>query len=148
MLSLCVYNYNQVRSDIIISLCHWNGKFLLAGVLKAFHKNNSKYYFSSFCTLPFIMKISATNFSPNYRFLIRIMGFPGGSVSKQSICNARDAGDTGSIPGLGRSPGGGHGNPLQYSCLVNLMDRGAWRTIVHWVKELDTTEVTKHAHMQ
>ena len=100
MLSLCVYNYNQVRSDIIISLCHWNGKFLLAGVLKAFHKNNSKYYFSSFCTLPFIMKISATNFSPNYRFLIRIMGFPGGSVSKQSICNARDAGDTGSIPGL------------------------------------------------
>ena len=76
------------------------------------------------------------------------MGFPGGSVSKQSTCNARDVGDTGSIPGLGRSPGGGHGNPLQYSCLVNLMDRGAWWTIVHRVKELDTTEVTKHAHMQ
>ena len=149
MLSSCVYNYNQARSDIIISLCHWNVlKFLLAGVLKAFHKNNSKYYFSSFCTLPFIMKISATNFSSNYRFLIGIMGFPGGSVSKQSTCNARDVGDTGSIPGLGRSPGGGHGNPLQYSCLVNLMDRGAWWTIVHRVKELDTTEVTKHAHMQ
>ena len=44
------------------------------------------------------------------------MGFPGGSDSKESACNA---GDLGSIPGLGRSPGGGHGNPLQYSCLEN-----------------------------
>ena len=44
------------------------------------------------------------------------MGFPGGSVGKESACNA---GDLGSIPGLGRSPGGGHGNPLQYSCLEN-----------------------------
>ena len=44
------------------------------------------------------------------------MGFPGGSVSKESACNA---GHLGSIPGLGRSPGGGNGNPLQYSCLEN-----------------------------
>ena len=43
------------------------------------------------------------------------------------------AGDTGSIPGSGRFPGGGHGNPLQYSCLENPMDRGAWKTIVHRV---------------
>ena len=50
----------------------------------------------------------------------------------------------GSIPGLGRSPGGGHGNPLQYSCLVNPMDRGAWRAIVQGVTELDTIEVTTH----
>ena len=48
----------------------------------------------------------------------------------------------GSIPGLGRSPGGGHGNPLQYSCLENLTDRGAWRAIVHSVAEADMTEVT------
>ena len=53
------------------------------------------------------------------------MGFPGGSNSKESACNV---GDLGSIPGLGRSPGGGNGNPLQYSCLENSMDRGAWRT--------------------
>ena len=50
-------------------------------------------------------------------------GFPGGSDSKASACNA---GDPGSIPGLGRSPGEGNGNPLQYSCLGNPMDGGAW----------------------
>ena len=47
-------------------------------------------------------------------------------MGKESACNAGDAGDMGLIPGLGRSPGGGHGNPLQYSCLGNPMDRGAW----------------------
>ena len=52
------------------------------------------------------------------------MGFSGGSDSKESIWNV---GDLGSVPGSGRSPGGGHGNPLQYSCLENPMDRGAWR---------------------
>ena len=50
------------------------------------------------------------------------MGFPGGSDGKESACNA---GDLGLIPELGRSPGGGHGSPLQYSCLENPMDRGA-----------------------
>ena len=51
-----------------------------------------------------------------------------------------NAGDVGSISGSGRSPGGGNDNPLQYSCLENLMDRGAWRATVHRVaKELDTT---------
>jgi len=52
------------------------------------------------------------------------MGFPGGSDGKESTCNV---GDLDSIPGWGRSPGGGHGNPLQYSCLENPMDRGAWQ---------------------
>ena len=56
------------------------------------------------------------------------MGVPGGSDGKESTCNA---GDLGSMPGLGRSPGGGHGNPLQRSCLENPMDRGAWRATVH-----------------
>ena len=50
---------------------------------------------------------------------------------KNLPANAGDIRDTGSIPGLGRSPGGGHGNTLQYSCLENPMDRGAWRTILH-----------------
>ena len=58
------------------------------------------------------------------------VGFPGGSDSNESACNA---GDPGSIPGSGRSPGGGHGNPLQYSCLENPMDRGAWWATVHGV---------------
>ena len=52
--------------------------------------------------------------------------------------NARDAGDAGLIPGWGRSPGVGNGNPLQYSCLENLMDRGAWRATVHGVTKSQT----------
>ena len=51
-----------------------------------------------------------------------------------------NAGDVGSIPGLGRSPGEGNGNPLQYSCLGNPTDRGAWWNTVHGVAELDLTE--------
>ena len=58
-----------------------------------------------------------------------------GSVTKNLPANA---GDMGSIPGLGRSPGGGHGNPLQYSCLENPLDRGAWRATVHGVAESRT----------
>ena len=65
-------------------------------------------------------------------------GFPSGSNGKES---AGSAGDLGSIPGSGRSPGVGNGHPLQYSCLENSMDRGAWWTTVHGVtKEPDTTE--------
>ena len=56
--------------------------------------------------------------------------------------NAEELRDTGSIPASGRSPGGGHGNPLQYSCLENSMFRGAWQATVPGVEESDTTEVT------
>ena len=56
--------------------------------------------------------------------------FLGGSDGKETACNA---GDPGSIPGLGRSPGEEHGNPRQYSCLENSKDRGAWRAMVHRV---------------
>ena len=59
-----------------------------------------------------------------------MVGFPGNSVVKKSACSA---GDAGSIPGSGRSPGEGNGNPLQYSCLENPMDRGAWWATVHGV---------------
>jgi len=52
------------------------------------------------------------------------MGFPDGLMGKNSACNAGDPGDTGSISGSGRFPGGRNGNPLQYSCLKNPMDRG------------------------
>jgi len=56
------------------------------------------------------------------------MGFPHSSIGKESACSA---GDPGSIPGSGKSPGEGNGNLLQYSCLENPMDRGAWRATVH-----------------
>ena len=68
---------------------------------------------------------------------IDLQGFPGGSECKESAYNARELG---SIPRFGMSPGEGNGNPLQYSCLGNSMDRGAWRAIVHRVaKDLDMT---------
>ena len=58
-----------------------------------------------------------------FKYLMEVKGFPGGSVSKGSVCNTEDLG---LIPGLGRSPGEGNSNPLQYSCLENPMDSGAW----------------------
>ena len=64
-------------------------------------------------------------------------GFPGGSQGKESACNE---GDPGSIPGLRRSPGEGNGSPLQFSCLENPMDRGAWWATVHGVAESQMTE--------
>ena len=66
------------------------------------------------------------------------VGFPGGAVVKNPPVNAGDTRDAGSIPGSGRSPGGGHGNPLQYSCLENSMDRGARWAIVHGVTKSQT----------
>ena len=68
-------------------------------------------------------------------FFLARLGFPGGSVVKNPPANAGEVGDAGSIPGLGRSLGGGNGNPLQYPCLENPMDRGAWQDIVHEAAE-------------
>ena len=65
-----------------------------------------------------------------YMYFYIYKGFPGSSAGKEFTCNA---GDLGSIPELGRSPGKGNGNPLQYSCLENPMDRGAWQSTVHGV---------------
>ena len=65
------------------------------------------------------------------------MGFPGGSDAKESACNE---GYLGLISGLEKFPGGGNGNPLQYTCLEKPMDRGAWLATIYGVTELDTTE--------
>ena len=69
-----------------------------------------------------------------------MLGFPDGSDGKASVCNA---GHLGSIPGSGRSPGEGNGNPLQYFSLENLMDRGAWQVIVHGVTRVRHNLETK-----
>ena len=61
------------------------------------------------------------------------LGFPGGAVVKNLPDRAGDAGVTGSIPGLGRSPGEGNDNPFQYSCLENFLDRGVWLATVHGI---------------
>ena len=70
----------------------------------------------------------------------RNMGFPGGSVIKESACYS---GDPSSIHGLERSLGEGNGNPLQYSCLRNPMDRGPWRATVHEVERVESDLATK-----
>ena len=85
------------------------------------------------------------NYTTTYLYIPTFYGFLGGSEVKAS---ARNAGDLGSIPGWGRSPGEENGNPLQYSCLENPMDRGAWWVTVHGVTEWDTTErVHFHFHI-
>ena len=70
-----------------------------------------------------------------------MLGFPGGSDGKESTCNM---GDLGLFLGLGRFPGEGNDNPLQYSCLQNSMDRGTWQATVHGVAKLDTSERLTH----
>ena len=81
------------------------------------------------------------------------MCFPGGASGKEPTCQCRKARDTGLIPGLGKSPGGGHRNPLQYSCLKNPMDRGAWQATVQRVTQGQTrlkqlrTHACRHIHV-
>ena len=76
------------------------------------------------------------------------MSFPSGSIGEESSCNAGDVGlipesRVGLIPGSRRSPGEGNGNPLQYSCLGNPLDRGAWQATVHGVRKESDTTATK-----
>ena len=85
-----------------------------------------------------LSSLTSVRFDVYYETLL-CQGFPGGTMVKNWPANAGNARDMGSIPGLGRSPGEGNGNPLQYSCLGNLMDRAAWRAIVHEVAEPDIT---------
>ena len=74
---------------------------------------------------------------PSFLTTLLSMGIPGGSDHKDSAYNV---GDPGSIPGLGRFPGKGNGYLLQYSCLENSMDRGAWRASTHGITQADTTD--------
>jgi len=73
--------------------------------------------------------------------------FPGGSVVKNQPSNSEDARDMGSIPGLGRSPGVGSGNPLQYSCLGNSMDSGTWWATVHESQRVGHYLATEHTQV-
>ena len=73
-----------------------------------------------------------------YATILYTWGFPGGASGEEPSGNAGDARDVGSILGSGRSPGGEHGRPLQYSCLDNPMDRGTWWAMVHRVANSQT----------
>ena len=76
---------------------------------------------------------------------VLLRGFPGGSDGKETDCSA---GDPGSVSGLKRSPGGGNGNPLQYSCLENSMDRVSWQATVHGVTTSQTRLNNYHFSLQ
>ena len=81
-------------------------------------------------SIHYALKACSLNTEKKHNVLVIIMinkGFPGGSVGKNLPASAGDTIDSGSIPGSGRSPGEGNGNPRQHSCLGNPMDRGAWR---------------------
>ena len=87
------------------------------------------------CSPKLTSHIVLTSFYSGFLGINVCYGFPWGSVVKNLPANAGDAGDVGLIPGSGRSPGVGNGNPLQYSCLGNPMDGGAWKAIVHGVSK-------------
>ena len=93
---------------------------------------------SSYCSLASEWDVF-TGLCENWNLKLKqakpLEGFPGSSAGKESTCNA---GNPGSIPGLGRSPGEGNGNPLQYSCLENSMDRGSWWVAIHVVTKSQT----------
>ena len=118
------------------------------------HEGEAVYYFESHCckqhsAIPSLAGIG-TDSHPLVTTLLFIMdshmlcygsppkGFAGGSVVENSLAKSGDAGDTGSVPGPGRSPRVGNGNPLQYSCLEHSMDRGAWQATVYGVTKHQT----------
>ena len=77
---------------------------------------------------------------------LAVLGSPGSSVGEEPACSAGDASDAGSIPGFRRSPGGGHGDPLQYSCLENSHEQRNLAGYSPWsCKDSDMTEATEHA---
>ena len=96
----------------------------------------------SFSLLSMMLDVRLSSMTIIMLRYVPFVGFPDGSVLKNSPANAGDAGDVGLIPGLGRSPGVGNGKLLQYSCLEDFMGRGAWQATVHEVTESDMTEHT------
>ena len=96
--------------------------------------------------IPFTAIIQARDNS-NIVMVSCVWNFPGDSVVKNPTANAGDERDAGSIPGQGRSPGEGNGNPLQYSCLENLTDRGAYQATVHRVAKSRTRLSITHAQL-
>ena len=124
------YNFNHSFFDShFLFACtsisiHW---LLFSFLISNNYLNNIEYIIYIYMFSVFIL-----NYSKLFRFSFFMYewGFPGGSVGKESACYAEDPG---LIPGLGRSPGGGNCNPLQYSCLENPMERRAWQATVHGV---------------
>ena len=91
-----------------------------------------KLFYKRFCILDLAAVLSLLGHS------YTCFGLPGGTSGKEPACQCRKRTRHSSIPGLERSLGGGYGNPLQYSCLENPMNKGAWAAVVHWVTKSRT----------
>ena len=124
-------------SMIVLFLIFWGTTILFSIVAAAICiPNNSTWGF------PFLHILTDTCYLLSFWWQpLWHVSFPDGSNSKEFACHA---GDPGSVPGLGKFPEKGHGNPLQYSCLENPMDRGAWRAIVHGVTQSQTQLSDQH----
>ena len=105
----------------------WGGNLILPNVSFAFYAISNCTTPCIKCNCPLLLFIQPAHY---WQSLINAMGFLGGSDGKESACNV---GDLGSISGLGRSPGEGNGNPFQYSCWENFLDRRGWWATVHAV---------------
>ena len=104
-------------------------------------------YLDSYPRVTLVSLLFSASLPPNnWVYLWHTLGVPQWLSGKESTCNAGDLGDEGSIPGSGRSPRGGKGNLLQYSCLENPTDRGAWRATVHGVAKSRTRLSDEHTH--
>ena len=139
ILNICL-SFINIISWGFVPICFWF--FIL------FYFNFWKYILS-------VLHIVWHNVSLNLLLIGERRGlfwdFPGGSVVKNPPPSAGDAGDMGSVPGSGRSPGVGNGNPRQYPCLENFMDRGVWRAAIHEVAKswtrLSMHTQTKKQHL-
>ena len=109
-------------SGLISFRIDWLDLLAVQETLKSLLQHHSSKTSILHCSVFFVVQLSHPHMTTG-KTIALTMGFPGGSDGKASVCSA---GDPGSIPGLGRSPGEGNGNPLQYSCLENSIDWGAW----------------------
>ena len=120
--------YSQLGNILLPKTHHGNE---LAGQYLQSEQEDNDMFHKALLRQRHLQNTANTPHQPeNQSDLRKRWGFPGGSVVKNLPANAGDARHVGSILGSGRSPGGGHGNPVQYSCLGNPMDRRAWRAIV------------------
>ena len=137
MLYCCIHFVVVVWNEthIIISPFHMYVTYLYKNLIGTTFGNKKKWHFSLYFPIVPIF------YSKYVLIILGDKGFPGGSDGKEPVCNT---GDPCSIPGLGRSPGEGNGNPFQYSCLENPMDGAIWQSIVHGLQRVAHNWVTNN----